>query len=328
VATGERGVQQAVLLPGTYYLNPYITQVAVVDTRSQRFDLAGADALKFPSTDGFEITVLATVEWSIEPMRAAEVFVRIGELHEQAEQNEVLQKVIIPAVRGFGRTEGSKYSAPNYISGESRLVFQNTLFDKLKSFCEPRGVLIKSVLINDIEPPEEIAAPIRDREIAKEELTRNGNQLIQAQAEQSLARQEELVKQQQEKVRAETVRLQKVIAVNNRQEVALIEQEQLLTVAKTDLEAAKKEAEAVKARGKAAADVIMLENSAEAEALQRSVAAFADPQAYTFYEFAAKVAPHIESVFANTEGTLGQLFDGFLPPQTPHPAVTGVEGER
>lgn len=325
VEKGERGVQGEVLLPGTYYLNPYVTRVDLVDTRSQRFDLAGAEALRFPSTDGFEITVLATVEWSIDPQRAAEVFVRIGELSEKPEENEVLQKIIIPAVRGFGRTEGSKYSAPNYISGESRLVFQNTLFEKMKTFCEPRGIRIKSVLINDIEPPQEIAAPIRDREIAREELSRNRNQLIQAQAEQSLAREEELVKQQQEKVRAETVRLQKVIGAKNRQEVALIEQEKLLTVAKTDLEAAKKEAQAIKARGKAEADVIVLEASAEAEALRRSVEAFQDPVAYTFYEFSQKIAPRIETLFTNTEGPMGKLFEGFLPAKPDGTPISPLE---
>lgn len=315
VDKGERGVQREVLLPGTYYLNPYVTRIDLVDTRSQRYDLAGSDALKFPSTDGFEITVLVTVEWAIDAMHAAEVFVRIGELSAKPEDNEVLQKIIIPAVRGFGRIEGSKYSAPNYISGESRLVFQNALFDKLKASCEPRGILIKAVLINDIEPPQAIATPIRDREIAREELARNRNQLIQAQADQRLAREEDLVKQQPEKVRAETARLQKVIATKNHQEVALIEQEKLLTVARTDLEAAKKEAQAIAARGQADADVIALEAAAEAEALRHAVEAFQNPATYTFYEFAQKIAPRIESVFANTEGPLGQLFEGFLPPQ-------------
>ena len=244
----------------------------------------------------------------------------------KAADNEVLQKVLIPAVRGFGRIEGSKYSAPNYISGESRLIFQNTLFDKLKTFCEPRGILIKAVLVNDIEPPQAIAAPIRDREIAREELARNRNQLTQAQAEQRLAREEELVRQQQEKVRAETDRLQKVIAAKNRQEVALIEQEKLLTVAKTDLEAAKKEAQAITARGKADADVIALHAAAEAEALRRSVSAFQDPAAYTFYEFAQKIAPRIESVFANTDGPLGRLFEGFLP--TPSHGAADAPADR
>lgn len=324
VDAGERGVQHDVFLPGTYYLNPYVTRVDRVDIRSQRFDLAGNDVLKFPSTDGFEITVLATVEWAIDPLRAAEVFVRIGELHDDPEKNEVLQKVIIPAVRGFGRIEGSKYSAPDYISGESRLIFQNTLFDKLQMFCGPRGILIKSVLINDIEPTEAIASPIRDREIAKEELARNRNQLTQAQAEQRLAREEELVKQQQEKVKAETGRLQKVIAARNRQDVALIEQEKLLTVAKTDLQASQKEAEAIKARGQAAADVIVLETTAEAQALQRSVVAFRSPATYTFYEFAQKIAPRIDAVFANTDGAMGQLFEGFfLGNATPAPAPQG-----
>ena len=48
------------------------------------------------------------------------------------------------------------------------------------------------------------------------------------------------------------------------------------------------------------------------------VEAFQNPATYTFYEFAHKIAPRIESVFANTEGPLGQLFEGFLPTTQPH----------
>jgi len=280
----------------------------------QRYEFHGSDALKFPSSDAFEISVLMTVEWAVDPQRAPEIFVRIGELHPEVEKNEVLQKVLIPAIRGYGRIEGSKYSAIDYISGKSREVFQNSLFEKIKQFCEePKGILIKSVLINDIEPPQEIALPIREREIAKEELNRNANQLLQAKADQNLARSEEMVKQEQEKVKAKTENLVKVIDAENKKKVALIQQQKLLEMEKTFLEAAKKEAQAILSRGKAQAEVLLMGAVAEAESLKKSIEAFKDPEIYAYYEFLNRLAPSIQSIFANTDGPFGQVFDKIFP---------------
>jgi len=46
-------------------------------------------------------------------------------------------------VRGYGRVEGSKFPAIDYISGETRLAFQRTLFDALKARCEAKGCRIR-----------------------------------------------------------------------------------------------------------------------------------------------------------------------------------------
>ncbi len=269
--------------------------------------------MKFPSSDAFEMTVLLTVEWAIDPLRAPEIFVRIGELHDDNEKNEILQKVLIPAIRGYGRIEGSKYAALDYFAGNSRTAFQNSLFEKLKEACESKGIFVKSVLINDIEPPQEIAKPIRDREIYKEELSRNKSQLLQAQAEQSLARSQEMVGQEKEKVEAKTKNLVKIIDAQNRQKVALINQERRLMMEKTLLESARKEAEAILTRGKAKAEVIMFQANAEADALRKSVEAFKNPSTLAYYEFLMQVAPAITDIFANTEGGFGRVFSGLLP---------------
>ncbi|MFZ2960667.1 MAG: SPFH domain-containing protein [Candidatus Ozemobacteraceae bacterium] len=313
VNEGEKGVSRNILTPGTYYLHPYMQQVNLMDCSSQRFELVGDDALKFPSSDAFEMTVLMTLEWAIDQSRAPEIFVRIGQMDDNPEKNEVLQKVIIPTIRGYGRIEGSKYSAIEYIAGNSRQIFQNTLFEKMKASCGPKGITIKSVLINDIEPPLEIAKPIREREIAKEELNRNKNQLKQAQAEQNLARSEELVKQETEKVKAKTTNMVRVIEAKNKQSVTLIDQDRRLLMEKTFLEASQKEAQATVSRGKAEADVILLNNSAEAEAFRKSVEAFKSPELYAYHEFLTRVAPAVTTIFANTEGAFGRIFSNLIP---------------
>lgn len=330
VEPGERGVQREVLKAGTYYLNPYAVQVYPVDVRSQRLELSAdphakqedtqvaddeqRNALVFPSSDGFEIEVKLTVEWAIDEARAPEVLVRIGVGHGENPMAEILHKTLIPALRGNARIEGSKYPAANYIAGESRTVFQTSIFDSLKAACADQGILVRSVLVNDIVPPQDIARPIREREVAKEELSRNDVQLQQARAEQSLARETELVQQEQVRVEAETEKEKRRIAAESAQKVALIEQEQLLVVARADVAAAELQAKAIVARGQAEADVVAAQNLAESEALRASVEAFASPAGFAAYTFAQRIGPRVRTVFADPDGPFGAIFQELLQP--------------
>ena len=79
---------------------------------------------------------------------------------------DILKKVILPRARGFSRIEGSKNPAKNYIMGDTRQQFQDNLEAHLRKQCALWGVDIKSVLIRNITPPDEIASIIRDREVA------------------------------------------------------------------------------------------------------------------------------------------------------------------
>lgn len=332
VEAGERGVQREVLKPGTYYLNPYAVQVYPVDVRSQRLELSAdphakqedsqvaddeqRNALVFPSSDGFEIEVKLTVEWAIDEARAPEVLVRIGVGHDENPMAEILHKTLIPALRGNARIEGSKYPAANYIAGESRTIFQTSIFDSLKAACADQGILVRSVLVNDIVPPQDIARPIREREVAKEELSRNDVQLQQARAEQSLARETELVQQEQVRVEAETEKEKRRIAAESTQKVAVIEQEQLLAVARADLAAAELQAKAIVARGQAEADVVAAQNLAESEALRASVEAFSSPAGFAAYTFAQRIAPRVRTVFADPDGPFGAIFQELLQPSS------------
>jgi len=315
-----------VLRQGAHYLNPYAVRVYPVDVRNQRLEFSSSPAeadqqghddqslssLRFPSSDGFEIDAELTVEWSVDAARAPEVFVRIGTGDPDTLLQEVRHKALIPALRGIARVQGSKYPAANYISGESRTIFQTSVFDGLKEVCGKQGVVIHSVLVNDIHPPDDIADPIRQREVAKEELTRNNIQLEQAKAEQSLARQTMLVDQERARVLAETAKKKRKIETENAQRVALIEQEKLLAVATADLQAARLQAEAILARGQAEAAVVVANYEAEAKGLAASVAAFKTPAGFAAYTFAQRMAPSVGTVFADPEGPFGKLFKDLL----------------
>ncbi|HVY60092.1 MAG TPA: SPFH domain-containing protein [Planctomycetota bacterium] len=345
VAEGERGVQPVTLGPGTHYVNPYAIRIDPVDVRQRRFefnveperlaklrreektfrDASDHLAITFPSSDGFEIEVKLAVTWQVDPERAPLAFVRISTNAGEKFEDEIIHVLLTPVVRGYARIEGSKFEATQYISGASRSTFQKALLDKVKTTCAPKGIIVHEVLVSDIEPPSAIADPIRQREIAKEELARNLNQIKQAQSEQSLAHQTALVGQQRATVEGETKKIQQVIAAKNRQDVAVIEQEKLLTVAKTDLEAAKLQASAILSRGQAEADVIVAQNDAEAESLRRAVEAFRTPAAFAAYTFARRVAPGVQGVFADPSSAFGRLFTDMLDPAAGAGARKGGE---
>ena len=325
VNANERGVQKEILGQGAHYLNPYKVRVYPVDIRSQRLSFSrrhggdlggkkqdGLSVLRFPSSDGFEIEVNLTVEWSIDKLRAPEVFVRIGTGDPSTLLKEILHKTLIPAIRGYARLRGSQYPAAKFIAGKTRAEFQQAIFDGLLSTTKTQGIILHSVLVNNTRVPTEIAGPIREREVAKEERTRNKTQIQQAIAEQALAKSEEIVKREKARVLAETEKEKRRIEAENNQRVALIEQAKLLAVAKADLDAAKLQAKAILARGTAAASVIDANNIARSEPLKASVRAFSSPSNFASYTFAQRVAPQVQSIFAHPDGPFGQLFKQLL----------------
>jgi len=102
--------------------------------------------------------------------------------------------------------------------------------------------------------------------------------------------------------------------------VAVTKARRELEVAKLDLEAASKQAEAIHARGQAEANVILFDYRAKAEPLARSVKAFGDGATYAQQFFLQRVAPAIRSILTNTEGPFAEIFkelQTFSPPPAP-----------
>ncbi len=305
VEKGEKGVQREVLDPGTYYLNPFLVRVTEVNLQSQRFDFSGKDAINFLSLDGFSITVEGTIEWAIKRESAAMITVRVGDFED------ILNKIILPRARGFSRIEGSKKIAAEYITGNTRQEFQDNLEKHLKETCEERGVVIISTLIRNIVPPQEIAGPIREKEIAVQDCKKYEQQIFEAQSAAELAKQDELAIQNREKVEQETIKIKAVIEVQQTQSVALIDAKRNLDVAKIENQSADFNVAAREAGGQAESDVIRLSNTAQAKVLHEYVAAFGTGWNYAYYIYLNKVGPKIHSIFASEDGNLGKIFEEF-----------------
>jgi len=333
VTAGTRGVQEETLEPGTYYVNPYVTRVNLIDCRSQRFNLGATGDFGFPSKDGFWVHLDGILEFRVRPEMAADVFVTYNDINNDQNgervDEEVINKIILPNARSFCRLRGSNNAGRDFIGGETRIAFQKDFQTEMVAACEPLGVEIVQALITKISPPDAIAGPIRDREVAEQRLGQYEQQILQQESEKNLAIEQALVEQKQELVGAEQKVVVMTVKAKEEQQVAVTKANEKLGVAGFKLEAAKDEALAVLARGKADADVIEFNNEAEAAGWKRAVAAFSgDGNKYATYVLYQKLAPGFRRIMANTgDSPLMQIFEDFRkngnPNPTPVPAVGG-----
>lgn len=314
VKNGEQGVQQQTEPEGFRYVNPFEKRIAPISILSQRFQMTGADAIKFPSSDSFDIQLEGFVEWSIDPDQLPLIYVQYAEGGGLIEFLE--EKVILPYSRSFCRLVGSQYLARDFISGDTKLKFQMEFERQLRVACRKEGILIKQALVRNIEPPIQIKQPINEREIAKEQILQYEQQIKVARSSALLGAQEEMANQNKDigKTNKDVVTVTK--KAEQLREVALTRAQQDLAVAKLKLEAAQKVADAMIFRGKAEAEVILLKRQAEAEPLRQQVLAFGDGDAYARYFFYQKVAPSIKTILSNTDGPFAELFKQFATPST------------
>ena len=320
VRTQERGVQPVTLEPGIHPINPYERRVSLVDCRSKRFNLAQESAMDFLSADGFPITLDGAVEFRVMPDQVAEVFVKYNEDDNGDEiDDEIIKKIITPESRSICRIGGSKLTGVQFISGADRQKFQDDLVTSLTENCKRQGIEILAVAITSIQPPEEIAEPVRLREVAKQELAQFQQEKIQQVSEAQLAVQVVLAEQKKRMVEAEQGVVEKTTRAEQDQKVAVTLAEQKLKVAATQLEAAKDKASAIVAKAQADADVIRFNNKAELAGLAARVAAFdGDGAARARNTLISKIAPSFQTILSNSEGPLMDLFSQFS--RDPKPA--------
>ncbi len=313
VEPGEKGVQRETFPPGLEYYNPYLERIEIVDIRSHKYDMLNDDAIQFPSNDSFTINIEGTIEWAVRPDHVAEVTVKYGD------EEDILNKVILPNARSISRIQGSKRRAREFISGKTRTEFQDKLYTELRNECWKHGIDIRAALVRDIQPPAEIATPISEREQADQEIERYTNEMAEARAEARLVEQQELA--EQNKAAGDAKR--EVVTVVNRAEqdkvVSVTQARREFEVAKLRLEAAEKEADAIRSRGQAEANVVLFDYQAKAEPLAMAVKAFGDGETYAQLFFLQKVAPSIQSILSNTEGPFAEIFKQFqtFPAQQP-----------
>lgn len=171
----------------------------------------------------------------------------------------------------------------------------------MEETCQTQGIEIIQALITRISPPQQIAGPVRERQIAVQQAQQYAKQIEQQLSEQQLKIEQELVKQKQVLVGVEQEVVKLTVESQRKQEVAVIEANQRKQVAQTELAAAIDQAEAINAKGNAAAEVIRFENQAEAAGWAKSVEAYdGNGSQYARWVLLKKMAPAFREMMVNT----------------------------
>jgi hypothetical protein len=327
VPKGYRGVQSESVNPGTYYVNPYARVITPVDVQVHQVELTD---IKFPSRDGFILRPHIKVAYAVQPEKAAELLVRLsdeGKLHQQdateqqQHENDILQKIILPHVRGYARIEGSNLDAKDFIVPDeadsegkpnTREQFQQALRAKVKPQCQELGLVIGEITLGRCDPPpelrEQIAAPV----LARAQLQKNQELMNQYKSEQDLQAKKALAQQAMDKVAAETRLSQSKKLATQKKEVEKKRLEIELASVQLKLEAARNQAKAILSRGEAAAKVIDLDNEAEVTGLRRKVQGFAGPQNFAQFTMMSKLAPALSEIFASDDSDFAKLFAALM----------------
>jgi regulator of protease activity HflC (stomatin/prohibitin superfamily) len=327
---GYRGVQEKTLSNGTYYINPYVESIVPVQVRSRRVEFKD---ISFPSRDGFSLKPHVLVTYRVLPEKAPELFVMMtheGHLHQeddtdkQKEDNEILQKVVLPFIRGYVRIEGSNYDArdfislktgpvaPNAINPRERL--QQDLMEKVVPLCQKVGLEIEAITLAQMDAPEELAGQISARELARVEREKNQDLIGQYKSEQTLEAKRGLKEQQAAKVVAQKDLQVAQTAAQQRKEVEEAKLKQDLENAQIRLEAARSKAKEILANAKAEAEVVMLQNDAEVAGLKKAVQGFPSAEHFAQYHVLAKLAPALSEIFASDTGEFARLFAAYMTP--------------
>lgn len=309
-AEGQRGVLKNVLQPGIYYLNPKVHKVEIVQIGfNQLSQLRTSDMganISFPSEDGFTIAVEVTVVWGRHPAHTPEMISRMGDVAK-------IREIILGQIRSICRNVGSKYKSTDFIQGEKREQYQQTVTQTLQRVCRERDIEVLIALIQNIEvsggtAPDgaglDLKQTIQRGYIAAEEDLTKQTQRATAKVRAELKTAQVDIEVARERITADTRKKAAELKAAGQKKAEEIDAQRDLEVAQLERQVAERDAETTRTLGKAEADVDRLKNQAEADGQRMMIEAFGTGQAYNLYTFAQNFAPESIRLFFAGQGTL------------------------
>ena len=256
-------------------------------------------AITFPSSDGFQISLDATIEWELLPDDVAEVMAEFGDVAA------VEDKIIIPQSQSIGRLQGSTFLAKDFLLGERREKFQDVFRQTLVEVGQRKNIVIHSAFIRNIIIPDSLLLLIRERYIAVEqEKTARAWQDTKRSAG-DLQRERSLVLQRTREVEARTEALVQLVRAEMERATQQIAAETRRLVAARQARIAELDAQRAVTLGEAQADVRRWQGEAEAQGCQMKVTALGGADAYTRYQLAQRLPADLKiNVVRTGEGTL------------------------
>ena len=300
----QTGIQDQVLQPGIYAINPHEKQIDIVEIGYREItikaDLAhgprgepvldengepmlmqgGNPGINFPSSDGFPISLDFTAIWGVLPEQAPSAVTLFGNV------GEVETTVIVPEVESICRIHGSQLGAVELLIGDSRETFQQDVSNDFREVLAEKDISLQVGLVRHIYIPALVRGPIQLANIADElKLTRD-IEIETAKVEADLEGARSTVELEEKRVIAETEKLYQEAMATGRKEVEEIKADTEKLVAAIAKETAEQEAQATLLLGEAEAKVVQFLREAEAQKFELAVKAFGSPEAYNQWVFA------------------------------------------
>lgn len=318
------GIQDKVLQPGLYPINPKEQQVDVVEIgyretsvhveskktndainkseESQELeatDFNFTGGIQFPSNDGFKITIDFTAVWGLHPNQAAKAIRDFGNV------DLVESKVIIPQIESISRNTGSEYSAVQLLVGKEREIFQNKMSKEFHDILASKNIALNYGLVRHIYVPKEVRQPIQLSFIADElKITREQDKLT-ARAESELREAERKVEFESARVDAETEKLAAEVLADGEKSVAETDAMTKRLVAGVAKETAELTAKADVLLGTAENNGKKVIEEAKSDRFRLAVEAFGTPGAFNQWIFANGLPNDINlQLFYSGVGTL------------------------
>ncbi len=328
MTNSSAGIQDKVLQPGLYPVNPSEQQIDIIGVgyaeKSIKSALVSRDGvpvldesgepsvmddesgIAFPSSDGFKIHMDFTAVWGIMPEQAADVIRKFGNLEA------VESKVVVPQIESICRNQGSSLGAVDLLVGDTRQKFQEQVSESFHKILEDKGLTLLHGFVRNIHIPLEVRTPIQEKFVADElKLTRE-QELLTARTEALFREAEKKVDLEKERVDSETLKMVAQVIAEGNKEAEETKGETSKKVATIARQTAELEAQASVTLGKAKASSKQLEAEAKSELFKLAVESFGSGSAYNQWVFATGLPEDVElNLFYAGEGTLWTDLKGF-----------------
>lgn len=148
-------VQAGYLESGIHFLNPF-SHVVKLDLRTQKADEEGV----IPSKEMLNMTLKTSVNYHLDKAKAGDIYNTVGV--------DYFDKLIEPHIRSSIRQVTSNYLAAQFFSADRNLI-SDKITELLAKELNPRGVIIESVMLKEISPPETVRRAIESKQAQQQE---------------------------------------------------------------------------------------------------------------------------------------------------------------
>ncbi|MBI1745548.1 MAG: prohibitin family protein [Acidobacteria bacterium] len=163
--------------PGFYFLMPGVQESYLYDVTEQSYTMVrkhaegqemGDDSIQCLTSDGLSVFLDITVRYQLDPDRIADLHRRFGVAY--------VNKIVRPQINSVVRSIVSKYSIVDVYSGK-RAQIQSEVTTSLFDDMNRNVIILKEVLLRDVNLTPEFHKAIEQKQIAQQEAQRKQYEL-------------------------------------------------------------------------------------------------------------------------------------------------------